>query len=92
MGYKINVETSTGINAQYAKLATYTATCTDDKQIIQAVFQMYATKEKRDANYTPFSDIIDFRFELEKDFKGIIIEEIYKQAKTLEIFKDAEVL
>lgn len=92
MGYKINVETSTGINAQYAKLATYTATCTNDKQIIQAVFQMYATKEKRDKNYTPFSDLIDFRFELEKDFNGAIIEEIYKQAETLEIFKDAEVL
>ena len=45
MGYKINVETSTGAIAEYAKLANYTATCTDDKQ-----------------------------------------------AKTLEIFKDAEVL
>ena len=92
MGYKINVETSTGINAQYAKLATYTATCTNDKQIIQAIFQIYATKEKRDANYTPFEDLIEFRFELEKDYEGAIIEEIYKQAKTLEIFKDAEVL
>ena len=46
MGYKINVETSTGAIAEYAKLANYTATCTDDKQIIQAVFQMYATKKK----------------------------------------------
>ena len=92
MGYKINVETSTGINAQYAKLATYTATCTNDKQIIQATFQMYATKEKRDKNYTPFEDIVDFRFEIDKNFNGAIIEEIYKQAKTLEIFKDAEVL
>ena len=92
MWYKINVETSTGAFAQYAKLANYTVSCTNEKQIIQAVFQMYATKEKRDKNYTPFSDLIDFRFELEKDFKGIIIEEIYKQAKTLEIFKDAEVL
>ena len=92
MGYKINVETSTGIKAEYAKLATYTATCTNDKQIIQAIFQMYATKEKRDKNYTPFEDLIDFRFELEKDFKGIIIEEIYKQAKILGIFKNAEVL
>ena len=92
MGYKINVETSTGINAQYAKLATYTSTCTNDKQIIQAIFQMYASKEKRDANYTPFSDLIEFKFEIEKYYEGIVIEEIYKQAKTLEIFKNAEVL
>ena len=92
MGYKINIETSTGVNAQYAKLATYTSTCTNDKQIIQATFQIYSTKEKRDKNYTPFSDLIEFRFELEKDYEGIVIEEIYKQAKTLEIFKNAEVL
>ena len=92
MGYKINVETSTGINAQYAKLATYISTCTNEKQIIQATFQMYATKEKRDKNYTPFEDVIEFKFELDKKFNGAIIEEIYKQAKPLEIFKDAEVL
>ena len=90
MGYKINVETSTGINAQYAKIATYTVTCTNDKQIIQAAFQLYASKEKRDANYTPFEQCVNLRFELEKDFNGNILRKIYTEAKQLEEFATAE--
>jgi len=91
MGYKINKKTSNGVEATYAKLASYTVECSD-KQYIQATFQLYADKKCRDEGFSPFADTIEMKIELEKDFEGIIIEEIYKQAKTLEIFKDGEVL
>ena len=90
MGYKINKETSTGAIAQYAKVSSYTVSCVDDKQVIQAVFQLYASKEKRDANYTPFEESVSLRFELKKDFNGNILKKIYTEAKQLEEFATAE--
>ena len=91
MGYKINKKTSNGIEATYAKLASYTVECSD-KQYIYAIFQLYASKECRDNGYIPFSDIIELKFELDKDFTGNIIKTIYEQAKEMEIFSVAEVM
>ena len=90
MGYKINKETSTGAIAQYAKVSSYTVSCVDEKQVIQAVFQLYASKEKKDANYTPFEECVNFKFELKKDFNGNILKKIYTEAKQLEEFATAE--
>ena len=91
MGYKINIKTSNGIPATYAKLASYTVECSD-KQYIYAIFQLYASKECRDSGYMPFSDIIELKFKLDKDFTGNIIKTIYEQAKELEMFSTAEVI
>lgn len=89
MGYKINKKTSTGADATYSKLANYIVECSD-KQYIYAIFQLYATKEYRDNGYIPFSDIVELRFELDKDFTGNIIKTIYSKAKELEIFANSE--
>ena len=91
MGYKINITNETGSPATYAKLASYTVECSD-KQYIYAIFQLYASKECRDSGYIPFSDIIELKFELDKDFTGNIIKTIYEQAKEMEIFSVAEVM
>ena len=90
MGYKINIETSTGAIAEYAKVSNYTVSCIDDKQVVQAVFQLYASKEKRDANYTPFEKCVNLRIELKKDFNGNILKKIYTEGKQLEEFATAE--
>jgi len=91
MGYKINKKTSNGIEATYAKLASYTVECSD-KQYIQAIFQLYADKKCRDEGFSPFSDTIEMKIELEKDFTGNLVETIYEKAKGLEIFANSEVI
>ena len=91
MGFRINITNKTGTPATYGKLASYTAECSD-KQYIYAIFQLYASKECRDNGYIPFSDVIELKFELDKDFTGNIIKTIYEQAKELKIFSGAEVI
>ena len=91
MGYKINMKTSNGIPATYAKLASYTVECSD-KQYIQAIFQVYANKKCRDEGFSPFADTIEIKIELEKDFTGNLVKTIYEKAKELEIFANSEVI
>ena len=91
MGYKINKKTSNGIEATYAKLASYTVECSD-KQYIQAIFQLYADKKCRDEGFSPFADTIEIKIELEKDFTENMIKTIYEKAKDLEIFSKAEMI
>lgn len=91
MGFRINITNETGSPATYAKLASYTVECSD-KQYIYAIFQLYVSKECRESGYVPFSDIIELKFELGKDFTGNIIKTIYEQAKELEMFSGAEVI
>ena len=91
MGYKINIKTSNGIEATYAKLASYTVECSD-KQYIQAIFQVYANKNCRDEGFSPFADTIEIKIELEKDFTGNLVKTIYEKAKELEIFAYSEVI
>ena len=92
MGYKIDVTNETGSPATYAKLAKLTIE-NADKQYITAIFQMYSSKENRDAGLKPFSDIMTVNFELEKEFEGNIREKIYEVAKSqIAIFAQAEVI
>jgi len=91
MGYKINIKTSNGVEATYAKLASYTVECSD-KQYIQAIFQLYADKKCRDEGFSPFADTIEIKIELEKDFTENMIKTIYEKAKDLEIFSKAEMI
>ena len=92
MGFKINITNETGSPATYAKLAKLTIE-NADKQYITAVFQLYSSKENRDAGLKPFSDMITINFELEKDFEGNIREKIYEVAKSqIAIFAEAEVI
>ena len=92
MGYKINITNETGSPATYAKLAKFTIE-NAEKQYISAVFQLYSSKENRDAGLKPFSDMITVNFELEKDFEGNIREKIYEVAKSqIATFAEAEVV
>ena len=77
----------------YAQLNTKLTIENADKQYISAVFQMYSSKENRDAGLKPFSDIMTVNFELEKEFEGNIREKIYEVAKSqIAIFAEAEVI
>ena len=92
MGYKIDITNETGSLATYAKLAKVIIE-NADKQYISSVFQMYSSKENRDAGLKPFSDMITVNFELEKDFEGNIRKKIYDVAKSqIAIFAEAEVI
>ena len=92
MGFKINITNETGSPATYAKLAKLTIE-NADKQYITAIFQLYSSKENREAGLKPFSDIMTVNFELEKDFEGNIREKIYDVAKSqIAIFAEAEVI
>ena len=92
MGFKINTTNETGSPATYAKLANLNIE-NADKQYITAIFQLYSSKENRDAGLKPFSDTITITFELEKDFEGNIRKKIYEVAKSqIEIFAEAEVI
>ena len=92
MGYKIDITNETGSPATYAKLAKLTIE-NAEKQYISAVFQLYSSKENRDAGLKPFSDIMTVNFELEKEFEGNIREKIYEVAKSqIAIFAEAEVI
>ena len=92
MGFKIDITNETGSPATYAKLANI-AIENADKQYISAVFQLYSSKENRDAGLKPFSDIMTVNFELEKEFEGNIREKIYEVAKSqIAIFAEAEVI
>lgn len=92
MGYKIDITNETGSLATYAKLAKLTIE-NAEKQYISAVFQLYSSKENREAGLKPFSDMITVNFELEKDFEGNIRKKIYEVAKAqIAIFAEAEVI
>ena len=92
MGFKINITNETGSPATYAKLANLTIE-NAEKQYITAVFQLYSSKENRDAGLKPFSDAITITFELEKEFEGNIRKKIYEVAKSqIAIFAEAEVI
>ena len=91
MGFKLNITNETGSPATYAKLANLTIE-NADKQHITAIFQLYSSKENRDAGLKPFSDVITISFELEKDFEGNIRKKIYEVAKKqITMFAEAEV-
>ena len=92
MGFKINTTNETGSTATYAKLANLTIE-NAEKQYITAIFQLYSSKENRDAGLKPFSEMITITFELEKEFEGNIREKIYEVAKSqIAIFAKAEVI
>ena len=92
MGYSVNIESSIGVSATYAKLANLTIE-NADKQYITAIFQMYSSKENRDAGLKPFPDMITINLELEKDFEGNIRKKIYEVAKEkISTFAEAEVI
>ena len=92
MGFKIDITNETGSPATYVKLAKLTIE-NADKQYVSAVFQMYSSKENRDAGLKPFSDIMTVNFELEKEFEGNIREKIYEVVKSqIAIFAEAEVI
>ena len=92
MGFKINITNETGSLATYVKLAKLTIE-NAEKQYISAIFQMYSSKENRDAGLKPFPEMITINFELEKEFEGNIREKIYEVAKSqIAIFAEAEVI
>ena len=92
MGFKINITNETGSPATYAKLANLNIE-NADKQYITAIFQLYSSKENRDAGLKPFPDMITINLELEKEFEGNIRKKIYEVAKSqIEIFAEAEVI
>lgn len=92
MGFKLNITNETGSPATYAKLANFTIE-NAEKQYITAIFQMYSSKENRDAGLKPFSDTITINLELEKEFEGNIRKKIYEVAKEkISTFAQAEVI
>jgi hypothetical protein len=92
MGFKLNITNETGSPATYAKLANLTIE-NADKQYITAIFQLYSSKENRDAGLKPFSDTITINLELEKEFEGNIRKKIYEVAKEkISTFAEAEVI
>lgn len=92
MGFKLNITNETGSLATYAKLANLTVE-NADKQYITAIFQLYSSKENRDAGLKPFSDVITINLELEKEFEGNIRKKIYEVAKSqIATFAEAEVI
>jgi len=92
MGFKINTTNETGSPATYAKLANFNIE-NADKQYITAIFQLYSSKENRDAGLKPFSDMITINLELEKEFEGNIRKKIYEVAREkISTFAEAEVI